>query len=300
VRLHGVPRRIISDRGSVFTGRFWTSFQEALGTQLNFSTTYHPETDGKIERTNQILEDMLRMYVMDQHKCWEEFFPLVEFAYNNNYQSTIKMAPFEFLYGRPCQTSLSWDRLEDRVLVGPEVIQEMEEQMQSIRQRIKEAQDRQKSYVDAHHVDHSYEVGDRVFLWVKPHKSSIKLGKGAKLSPRFVGPFKVVEKKGPMAYRLALPDSLRRMHDVFHVSVLRHYISDPSHVIDMSSLQVSDEGALMVEPIHILDHRIRQLRRRIVDQVKVQWDNYSPHSATWEDAYEMRQQFPYLFDRLDI
>jgi hypothetical protein len=100
-----------------------------------------------------------------------------------------------------------------------------------------------------------------------------------------------------MAYRLALPDSLRRMHDVFHVSVLRHYISDPTHVIDMSSLQVSDEGALMAEPIHILDHRIRQLRCRTVDQVKVQWDNYSPHSVTWEDAYDMRQQFPFLFDR---
>jgi hypothetical protein len=96
-----------------------------LGTQLNFSTTYHPETDGKTERMNQILEDMLRMYVMDQQKCWEDLLPLVEFAYNNNYQSTIKMAPFEFLYGRPCRMSLSWDRLEDRVLVGPKVIQEM-------------------------------------------------------------------------------------------------------------------------------------------------------------------------------
>jgi hypothetical protein len=169
--------------------------------------------------------------------------------------------------------------------------------MQTIRQRIKEAQDRQKSYADAHRVDRSYEVGDRVFLRVKPHKSSIKFGKGAKLSPRFVGPFEIVERKGPVAYRLALPDSLRRMHDVFHVSVLRHYVSDPTHVIDMSSLQVSDEGALTAEPVRILDHRVRQLRRRTVDQVKVQWDSYSPHSATWEDAYDMRQQFPFLFDR---
>jgi hypothetical protein len=90
--------------------------------QLNFSTTYHLETSGDIERKNQILEDMLRMYVMDQHKQWEEFLPLVEFAYNNSYQSSLKMTPFEFLYGQPCQTPLSWDGLEDRVLVGPEVI----------------------------------------------------------------------------------------------------------------------------------------------------------------------------------
>jgi transposase InsO family protein len=99
VRLHGVPKRIISDRGSMFTGRFWTSFQEALGTQLNFSTAYHLETDGQTERTNQTLEDMLCMYMMDQQKHWEEFLPLVEFTYNNSYQSTIKMAPFELLHG---------------------------------------------------------------------------------------------------------------------------------------------------------------------------------------------------------
>ena len=128
---------------------------------------------------NQPLEDMLRMYVMDQQKHWEKFLPLVEFAYNNSYQSTIKMAPFEFLYGRPCRTPLSGDWLEDRVLVGPEAIQEMEEQMKTIRQRIKEAHDRQKSYADAHRVDHSYKVGDRVFLRFKPHKSSIKFGKGS-------------------------------------------------------------------------------------------------------------------------
>jgi hypothetical protein len=145
-----------------------------------------------------------------------------------------------------------------------------------------------------HHVDRNYEVGDRVFLRVKPHKSSIKFGKGDKLSPRFVGPFQVVERKGHMAYRLALP--LRHMHDVFHVYVLRHYVSDPTHVIDMSSLEVSYEGAVTTEPIHILDHHIQQIRCRTVDQVKVQWDNYSPHSATWEDAYDMHQQFPYLFD----
>jgi hypothetical protein len=98
-----------------------------------------------------------------------------------------------------------------------------------------------------------------------------------------------------MAYRLAFPDSLRRMHNVFHVSVLRHYISYLSHVIDMSYLQLSDEGSLMAEPILILDHRIRQLWRRTIDKVKVQWDNNSPHSSTWEDTFEMCQQFPYLF-----
>ena len=108
--------------------------------------------------------------------------------------------------------------------------------MQSIRKRIKESHDQQKCYAYEYHIDCSYEVGDKVFLRVDPHKISIKFGKGAKISPRFVGPFEVVENKRHVAYRLALHDSLRNMHDVFHVSVLRHYISDLSHVIDISSL----------------------------------------------------------------
>ena len=154
-----------------------------MGTRLNFSTSYHPETDGQTERVNQVLEDMLRMYVMDQQKCWEEYLPLVEFAYNNSYQRSIKMAPFEFLYGRPCRTPLSLDHLEDRVLVGLELIQEMEEHMTTIHARLKEAHDRQKSYADAHRIERSYELGDKVFLQVRPQKSSIKFGKGDKLSP---------------------------------------------------------------------------------------------------------------------
>jgi len=147
-------------------------------------------------------------------------------------------------------------------------------------QSIKEEQDRQKSYVDVHHVDRSYEVVDWVFLRVKLHKSSINFGKGVKMSPRFVEPLKVVEKKGPMPYRIAFPYSLRRKHDGFHVSILRHYVSDPTHVIHMSSLQMLDEGALMIEPIHILDHHIQKLWCLIDDQVKVQWDNFIPHLAT--------------------
>jgi hypothetical protein len=120
--------------------------------------------------------------------------------------------------------------------VGPEAILEMEDQMKKIIHRIKETQDQQKSYANAHCVNRSYEFGDRVLLQVKPHKSSIKFQKGAKLSPRFVGSFEIVERKGSVAYQLALLDSLRHMHDVFHVFVLGHYVSDPTHVIDMSSL----------------------------------------------------------------
>jgi hypothetical protein len=115
------------------------------------------------------------------------------------------------------------------------------------------------------------------------------------LSPRFIGPFRIQEKIGPVAYRLVLPPHLHKTHNVFHVSVLRHYVADESHKLNWKELQVSDVGTLTVEPLCILDRRVRQLRNRLVDQVKVQWDKYSPGSATWEDAETLRRDYPSLF-----
>eukprot|EP00253_Pinus_taeda_P026899 PITA_26899 len=228
----------------------------ALGTQINLSTTYHLETDGQIERVNQVLENMLRMYVMNQQTHSEKYLPLLEFAYNNNYHSSIGMPPFEALYDRPCKTLLSWDRLEDRVIVRPKLIQEMEEQVKQVRKRLKEAQDRQKSYVDAHRTYRNYEVGDRVFVRIRPNKSTISFGKGTKLLLRFIGPFKVLKKVGLVAYRLALPPHLHKVHNVFHVIVLRHCITDKSHNLQWKELQVSDEGIISVEPLCIIDRRV--------------------------------------------
>jgi hypothetical protein len=153
-----------------------------------------------------------------------------------------------------------------------------------IRQRLKEAQDRQKSDVDAHRTDRSYKVGDQVFIRVKPHKSTIQFRKGTKLSPRFIEPFKIQEKIGLIAYHLLLPPHLHKTHNVFHVSVLRHYVADESHKPNWKEMQVSNVGTLTVEPLRILNHKVLQLRNRLVDQVKVQWDKYSPGSATSEDA----------------
>jgi hypothetical protein len=115
------------------------------------------------------------------------------------------------------------------------------------------------------------------------------------LSPRFIGPFRIQEKIGPVAYRLVLPPHLHKTHNVFHVSVLRHYVADESHKLNWKELQVLDVGTLTVEPLRILDRRVRQLRNRLVDQVKVQWDKYSPGSATWEDAETLQRDYPSLF-----
>ena len=156
------------------------------------------------------------------------------------------------------------------------------------------AQDRQKSYVDAHKTNRNYGVGDQVFIRIRPNKSTIRFGRWTKLSPRFIEPFEVLEKIGPVAYCLALPPHLHKIHNVFHVSTLRHYIADKSHDLQWKELQVLDEGILTVEPLRILEHRVRQLRNRRIDQVKVQWDKYSPGSVTWEDAETFCQNYPSL------
>ncbi|GJX16410.1 putative reverse transcriptase domain-containing protein [Tanacetum coccineum] len=148
VSRHGVPVLIISDRDSKFTSHFWKSLNEALGTQLDMSTAYHPQTDGQSERTIQTLEDMLRACVIDFGKGWDRHLPLVEFSYNNSYHTSIKAAPFEALYGRKCRSPICWAEVGDAQLTGPEIVHETTKKIIQIKKRIQAARDRQKSYAD--------------------------------------------------------------------------------------------------------------------------------------------------------
>ncbi|KAA3477015.1 Retrotransposon protein, Ty3-gypsy subclass [Gossypium australe] len=178
VRLHGVPVSIISDRDPRFTSRFWKALHQALGTKLDFSTVFHPQTDGQSERVIQILEDMLRGCVIDFSGSWEDYLPLAEFAYNNSYQSNIQLAPYEALYGRRCCTPTCWTELET------------EEKVKLIRTWLKEASNRQKSYADLKRKMIEFSVGDQV----------LRFGRKGKLSPRFIGPYRIVRCVGPVAY----------------------------------------------------------------------------------------------------
>jgi len=220
VRLHGVPVSIVSDRDSRFTSKFWKRLHEAMGTKLNFSSAYHPQTDGQSERTIQILEDMLRLCVLDFKGNWIQFLPLIEFAYNNSFQATIGMVPYEALYGRKCRSPLYWDEVGERQLLGPDIVQDTKDKIVLIRKRMLTAHSRQKSYADQHRRKLEFEVGDQVFLKVSPMKGVIRFGKKGKLSPRYVGPFEVKEVVGQVAYRVALPPELAGVLDVFHVSTL--------------------------------------------------------------------------------
>jgi ribonuclease HI len=207
---------------------------------------------------NRVIEDMLRMYVMDKPSRWEDYLHLVEFAYNNGYHASLKMNPFEALYGRKCNTPVSWDNPADRVVVGPELLKEMEDQMIKIKQNLKTAQDKQKSYADSNRNHREFKVGDHVFLKVKANRSSLKLGSCAKLAARFCGPFEILERIGPVAYMLALPASMT-IHNVFHVSLLKKYVPDANHVIDWTVIQVEPEGVLQVHPVCILDRKNKKL-----------------------------------------
>ena len=144
-------------------------------------------------------------------------------------------------------------------MLGPKMLHDMEQQVVCIREHLTTAQDRQKKYADAHRTNKQFVVGDKVFLRVRPQKSLIRYRKGSKLAPRFVGPFEILERIGPVAYRLALLPILARIHDVFHVSVLRQYILGIVHVLDWNALQVED-GQLALEPVRILEQRELTLR----------------------------------------
>jgi hypothetical protein len=166
--LHGVPKKIVSNRGTQFTSMFWEKLHESMDTKLNFSSAYHPQTDGQTERVNQILEDMLRACALKHNQSWDKCLPYAEFSYNNSYQESIKMAPFEFLYGRRCRTPLFWNEPGENQVFGPEILRKAERQVQVVRENLQLAQSRQKSYADHRRRNLSFEVGDFVYLKVLP------------------------------------------------------------------------------------------------------------------------------------
>ncbi|KAL2226381.1 UNVERIFIED_CONTAM: Transposon Ty3-I Gag-Pol polyprotein [Sesamum indicum] len=224
VRLHGIPTSIVSDRDPRFTSHFWGSLQTALGTKLHFSTAFHPQTDGQSERTIHTLEDMMRACVIESRGNWDDHLPLMEFAYNNSFHSSIGMAPYEALQ-----------------LEGPELVQETVDKIKTVEKCLKAAQDRQKSYVDKHRREIEYKVREKVFLKVSPWRGILRFGKQGKLSPRYIRPYEILERVGPLAYRLALPTELSQIHDVFHVSMLRRYRSDPSHILHEPEKEISED-----------------------------------------------------------
>ena len=234
--------------------------------------------------------------MIDYEGSWDRHIPLVEFVYNNSFQSSIGMAPYEALYGRKCRTPLCWTELSEKKVIGSDLIQETEEKVKMIREILKVANDRQKSYADMKRRDICYEIKEKVFLKVSSWKKVMRFGKKSKLSPRFIGSYEVIEKVGPVAYRLALPPELEKIHSVFHVFMLRRYRSDPSHVVSSETIELRPNLTYEEEPVEILAREVKELRNKKIPLVKVLWRNHKTEEATWESEETMRHQIPQLFN----
>ena len=206
------------------------------------------------------------------------------------------MAPFEALYGRRCRSPICWTEVGDGRLLGPQIVQETTEKIALIQQRIRTAQSRQKSYADKRRKDLEFLQGDHVFLKVSPSRGIIRFGMKGKLNPRYIGPFEILEKIGPVAYRLALPPELANVHNVFHVSMLKKYVFDPSHVIEHQPLEIREDLSYVEQPVQILDQRYRELRNKVIPLVRVLWRNHTTEESTWEREVEMRERYPFLFE----
>ncbi|GKA01642.1 putative reverse transcriptase domain-containing protein, partial [Tanacetum coccineum] len=194
VARHGVPVLIISDRDGRFTSRFWQTLYKALGTRLDMSAAYHPQTDRQSERTIQILKDMLRACVINFGGNWDVHLPLAKFSYNDSYHSSIRCAPFEALYRRKCRSPILWAKIGKSRLIRPELVQETIDKVVLIKEKLKATRDRQTSYTDNRRKPLEFEVRDQVLLKVSPWKGVIHFGKKGKLAPRYVGPVEIHER----------------------------------------------------------------------------------------------------------
>nr|GEV02482.1 putative reverse transcriptase domain-containing protein [Tanacetum cinerariifolium] len=296
VARHGVPISIISDHDIRFTSRFWQSIlrldlklreivKEAMPVkaehQRSSGLLQQPEfpiwkwegidmdfTGGQSERTIQTLEDMLRACVLDFRGGWDFHLPMVEFSYNNSYHSSVICAPFEALYGRKCCSPIMWVEAGEGQFIGPELMQETTKKISQIKDRLKAARDRQKSYGDKRIKPIEFSVGDYVLLKVSTWKCVVRFGNKEKLTPRFVGPFEIIEKVGLVAYRLDLPKELNDVHDTFHVSNLKKYLADPTLQVSLDEIRVDAKLNFMEEHVEILEREFKKLKQSRIAIVK--------------------------------
>jgi hypothetical protein len=290
--LHGVPKTIVSDCGPQFVSKFWEALHKSLGTKLLHSSAYHPQTSGQTERVTQILEDLLRACFLEFPQKWDECLPLAEFSYNNSYQESIKMAPFEALYGRRCRTPLNQSEPGERWFFRPDMVKEMEEKVQRFIHNLKEAQARQKSYADKQRQPLYFQVEYYVYLKVSPMKGVSHFGVKGKLAPRYIGPFPILERCGPVAYRLQLPETLSAVHNVFHVSQLKKCLRVPDQTIDMVDVTLELDLTYSEHPIRVLDQKDRVTQRRTLKFYKIQWNQHMKDEATWETQDFLENNFP--------
>ncbi|GJT90375.1 putative reverse transcriptase domain-containing protein [Tanacetum coccineum] len=211
--------------------------------------------------------------------------------------TNIKAAPFEALYGRKCRSPICWTEVGEAQILGPELIQETTEKIIQIKQRMQAARDRQKSYADMKRKPMEFQVGDKVMLKVSPWKGVVRFGKRGKLNPRYVGPFKVIERVGEVAYKLELPEELSRVHNTFHVSNLKKCHADEPLAVPLDGLNLDDKLHFVEEPVEIVGREVKRLKRSRIPLVKVRWNSKRGPEFTWEREDQFKKKYPHLFTK---
>ncbi|GKB25482.1 putative reverse transcriptase domain-containing protein [Tanacetum coccineum] len=238
---------------------------------------------------------MLRACILDFGGSWDVYLLLVEFSYNNSYHSSVRCAPFEALYRRKCRSPIMWAEVREGQLIGPELVLETTENISQIKDRPKVACDCQKSYADKRRKPLEFSVGDYVLLKVSPWKGVVRFGKKRKLTPRFVGPYEIIKKVGPVAYRLDLLEELNGVHDMFHVSNLKKCLADPKLQVSLDEIQVDAKLNFVEEPVEILEREFKKLKGSSIAIIKVRWNSKCGPEFTWEREDQMKLKYPKLF-----
>ncbi|WVZ51949.1 hypothetical protein U9M48_003046 [Paspalum notatum var. saurae] len=211
------------------------------------------------------------------------------------YQASLKKSPFEALYGRRCRTPLFWNQTGEKQVFGPDLIRDAEQQIKMVRENLRVAQSKQKSYADVRRRDLTFKVDDFVYLKVSPMRGIRGFNMKGKLAPRYIVPFKIVERKGEVAYKLELPSNLSGIHNVFHVSQLNKCLRVPEEQAPLDGLDVQEDLTYTEHPVKILETSGRVTRNRRVKMCRVQWKHHTEDEATWEREEELRATYPGLF-----
>jgi hypothetical protein len=235
---------------------------------------------------------MLRACALQDQLGWDKRLPYAEFSYNNSYQASLKMSPFEALYGRNCRTPLHWDQPDERQVFGPEILLEAKENIRMIQENLKVAQSRQRNYADTRRRELSFEVRDYVYLKVSPFRGTKRFRVKGKLAPRYIGLYQIQERHGEVAYQLSLPENLSAVDDVFHVSQLKKCLRVPEEQLPAEDLEVQEDLTYIEKP---LDKTDRVTRRSTIRMCKVKWGHHSEEEATWEREDDLRAKYPKLF-----
>ncbi|KAL5831744.1 hypothetical protein ACOSQ4_017098 [Xanthoceras sorbifolium] len=292
VKLHGIPKSIVSDRDKIFVSSFWRDLFRLQGTDLNMSSSYHPQSDGQTEVVNRTVEQYLRCFAGDQPRKWVEWLPWAEYSYNTSIHSSTKMTPFEAVYGVKPPSLLAYVPGTTRVQAVEDHFRDRTVILQTLRHNLNLARDCMKTQADQKRREVHFQVGDFVYLKLQPFRqNTVAFRSSLKLAPRFFGPFEIIEKIGPVAYRLGLPPG-SQIHNVFHVSLLRKCLGTRPQVIS-SRPPVSEDSTILPSPAKILDRRIiRKGKYRPKTEILVKWTGAPVEDATWENLWRFSKTYP--------